>query len=280
MTRHHHPVGPGRRRLIGALLGAAALLLAPAWAGAQGADAQLRVAHLSPDAPAVDVYVGGNRVVTNATSGSVSPYLRLPGGSAAVKVTRAGAGAGAPGLLELAVPIAGGRAYTLATAGRLAELQGLVLTDDVATPAAGKAKLRLVHGSPNAPAVDVAVAGGPVLFRDVSFREASDYVEVDAGAYNLEVRPAGQTVVALPVPGVRVQPGVTYTVFGYGLLQGQPPFQALAVADAAAGTTMPGSGGGGMAADQPWLAGPAAMAAGALALIALARAVRRRMHDA
>ena len=39
--------------------------------------------------------------------------------------------------------------------------------------------VRFVHASPGTPAVDIALAGGPVLFAD--FGESGGYIEVPAG---------------------------------------------------------------------------------------------------
>ena len=52
--------------------------------------------------------------------------------------------------------------------------------DDSTGPAAGEARVRVVHASPDAPAVDVLVDGAEVL-SDVPFRAASDYLDVAAG---------------------------------------------------------------------------------------------------
>ena len=49
---------------------------------------------------------------------------------------------------------------------------GALLFGGAAAPASaqeGAAQARVVHASPDAPAVDVAVAGGPVLFSNVAF---------------------------------------------------------------------------------------------------------------
>ena len=81
---------------------------------------------------------------------------------------------------------------------------------------AGQARVRVVHASPDAPAVDVALAGGDVLIGETSFPDASDYIEVEAGVYDLEVRPAGTTDVALPLAGVEFAAGFVYDVFAVG----------------------------------------------------------------
>jgi hypothetical protein len=77
-----------------------------------------------------------------------------------------------------------------------------------------------VHLSPNAPAVDVAVTGGPVLFANKAFKDYSAFTPVDAGTYDLEVRLAGQATVVLPLPGITLQAGKIYTVFARGFAGG------------------------------------------------------------
>jgi hypothetical protein len=52
--------------------------------------AALRVWHLSPDAPNVDVFVNGRRVLANVRYKAASRYLMVPGGSYAVRVNAAG----------------------------------------------------------------------------------------------------------------------------------------------------------------------------------------------
>jgi len=52
--------------------------------------AKLRVIHLSPDAPNVDVWVNGGKALSNVPFKAVSPYLEVPAGATDVKVTVAG----------------------------------------------------------------------------------------------------------------------------------------------------------------------------------------------
>jgi hypothetical protein len=42
------------------------------------------------------------------------------------------------------------------------------------------AHIRVGHLSPNAPAVDVALAGGDVLFANAAFQDVADYIPVRA----------------------------------------------------------------------------------------------------
>jgi hypothetical protein len=189
--------------------------------------AQVRVAHLSPDAPAVDVYVNGSRVVSGAAFKDVTGYLAVPAGSASIRVTPAGATS--PAVIDATVSLGAGGTYTVAATGVLASIEPLVLEDDRGTT--GQAKVRFVHASPDAPAVDIAVTGGPVLFANVPFRQATAYPQVAPSTYNLEARPAGSTTVALRVEDVALNAGTNYTIFAVGLLS-NGSLSALAVVDA------------------------------------------------
>jgi hypothetical protein len=175
---------------------------------------RLRVAHLSTDAPPVDVWVNGAVVLSNVPYKTVSGYLDLPAGEYRIQVTPVGAAA--PVVIDATVPLTAGSVYTVAAVGFLSSdsLVPLVLLDDLSLGSG--ARIRFVHASADTGAVDVAVAGGPVLFSGVAFQEASDYIEVPAGTYDLEARPAGESEVALSIPGVSVVGGTTYTVFAVG----------------------------------------------------------------
>jgi LPXTG-motif cell wall-anchored protein len=137
--------------------------------------------------------------------------------------------------------------YTVVAVGQLANIEPLVLIDNNSAPAAGKAHVRFVHASPNAPAVDIAVTGGPVLFSNVPFKGTGDYLPVDAGSYDLEARVAGTETVALSVPGVMLEEGKVYTIFAMGLAGGEPALAAVPSVDASYDTgtpaTLPTTGG-------------------------------------
>jgi hypothetical protein len=191
------------------------------------ATAQVRVAHLSPDAPAVDVYVNGSRAVNGAAFKDVTGYLPVPAGSVNIRVTPAGATS--PAVIDATVSLNAGGNYTVAATGLLAAIQPLVLEDDRGTTS--QAKVRFVHASPDAPAVDIAVTGGPVLFANVPFRQATAYPQVPPSSYDLEARPAGSTTVALQVDDVPLRASTNYTIFAVGLLS-NGSLSALAVVDA------------------------------------------------
>jgi Domain of unknown function (DUF4397) len=175
----------------------------------------LRVAHLSTDAPPVDIWVNGSVALSNVPFKTVSDYLGLDAGTYRIQVTPAGAPS--PVVIDANLDLMSGHVYTVAAVGFLSSgtLQPLLLLDDRSVGTG--ARIRFVHASADTGAVDVAVAGGgPVLFENISFAKASGYVEVPGGTYDLAVRPAGSREVALEIPGVTVENGTTYTVFAVG----------------------------------------------------------------
>jgi hypothetical protein len=231
--------------LLGLLL---ALALVPA-ASAQG-DALVRVVHASPDAPAVDVYVDGNKVLSNVPFFTASNYLPLPAGEHRFQVTPTGQAADSA-VIDAKATVEAGKAYTVAATGTVAEIKPTILADNLSAPAAGKAHVRVVHASPDAPAVDIRVKGGAALISNLAFTKDSGYLPVDAGSYDLTVNAAGSDTVALELPGVNLEAGKIYDIFAVGLLNGEPglraevttPPPAAAAAPAVAPTTLPATSG-------------------------------------
>lgn len=77
---------------------------------------------------------------------------------------------------------------------------------------------------PGAPAVDIALKGGKVLVSGLSYENASHYLRLKPGKYDLEVRVAGTPNVVLNLPGVEVDAGKIYQVYAVGIVGGSPEF--------------------------------------------------------
>lgn len=186
----------GRLAIVLATITCGAVLVGapPAAAADQG---YVRLAHLSPDTPAVDVYLSSvagaieEQIFPAVGYGVVSDYQALPTGTYAVAMRLAGADPSTPPVLTTQVTVAAGQAYTVAGVGRNADLGLRVIDDDLSMPASGKAKVRIVHASVNAPVLTVSLAGGETIGSDVAFASTIPYREVDPGTWTLELQPAG-----------------------------------------------------------------------------------------
>ena len=201
--------------IFGLALLAALALAAPALAQGNG-EAQVRVAHLSPDAPNVDVYVNGEPALTDVPYTTVSSYLSLPAGTQQVTVYAAG-DTSSP-VIDTPVKLAAGGAYTIAAVGLVTDgsITAQVYQDDLRAPSAGNAKLRVIHASPDAGPVDVVPRGGDPLVTDLVFPEDTPYAEVPAGTYTLDVNAAGTDQTVLTAPNAALASGGVYSAFAVG----------------------------------------------------------------
>lgn len=184
--------------------------------------ANVMVTHASPDAPGVDLLVDGTVAGTNLTFPNSTAYLSVNSGTRNIKVNVTGT---STTVINADVPFEKDMNYSVFAVDSVTKISPVVVTDNLTTPASGKSHIRFFHFSPNAPAVDVAVTGGPVLFSNRTFNKTVTGTEmaftpVDAGTYNLEVRLAGTTTVVLSLPGVILENGKIYTVFAKGFVGG------------------------------------------------------------
>lgn len=155
--------------------------------------AQVRVAHLSFDAPAVDIAPdGGDALIENLAYPDNTGYVALPGGSYDLEIRPAGTTDVAFDIPEISVD--DGVSYTVFAVGGLGDGSFTV----VPAVDAGLAGVRVGHFSADAPNVDVYANGGSIL-TDVPFGALSDYLFVPAGAYQVQVVPTGATLEEGPV---------------------------------------------------------------------------------
>ncbi len=205
-------------------------------------NANVRVAHLSPNTPAVDIWLDGKVVdsLKNVTFKAVSPYLKIPVGKHDIAVYVAGT------TTNPAIEVKGldleNKSYTVGAIGLLSgtgaqALTAKVYVDDLTSNAA-KARVRVIHASPDAPAVDVGLKGGTpaaAVVKNITFPNAtSGYLELDAGVLDLEIRPTGTTTVAFGFKTPALEVGKVYTVFAVGRLGTAGEFGVVPVGDAAA----------------------------------------------
>jgi hypothetical protein len=196
--------------------------------------ALVRVVHLSPDAPNVDVAVDGAVALANVPYPVFSGYLEVPSGTRAVEVRAAGT---QNAVIAADLALATGTPYTVFATGLLADITPVVTVDDLVAPAAGQIKLRVIHGAASAPNVDVyATAPGadintatPVL-TNVPFRGVSDYLTVPAGQYQLRVTLAGTKTVAIELT-VTISGGQVRTVVARDNVGGGAPFSLFLLPD-------------------------------------------------
>jgi Domain of unknown function (DUF4397) len=266
--------------MAAAVMAACVLIVPAAAAKAAPGQAKVRVAHFSPDASYVDVYmVSLNRkqLFPNVFYKTVSSYWAVSAGPFTYEVRAAGATPESEPVIQVKGNLAAGKSYTVAAVGRRDQLQGLLLRDDMAPSAPGKAKVRFLDAALDLPTVDIAVAGGRVLESRLAYPEPTGYRQLDSGRYRVEVRRAGADAV-LVKGTVAVKPG---TVTSVALLGGAgEPRELYAFSDAAGSRSAPAggirTGAGGTAPSSGGPASPVLLLAVAVAALAAAGAALGR----
>ena len=179
--------------------------------------------HASPDAPAVDVVVAGTSAAKGAVFGVNTNYASFSVNETEkfktdIKVASSGAVA-----LSLADPAwANNMNYSVFVIDSVKKLKVVSIMDMYTVPTDGKALVRFVHASPDAPNVDVK-AGATALFTNIPFlgkgaAGATAFIPVAAGTVTLDVFvTGGGKVLSAPVT---LAANKVYTVWAKGFAGG------------------------------------------------------------
>lgn len=182
----------------------------------QAGDACVTIIQASPNAPAVDVAIDGNKALENLAFGTASGSIALPAGGHRLHVTAAKPAADQTVLDVQRLDLQAGRAYEIALTGPLTTIAATVFPIDLSAVGADMARVRVIQAAPDAGAVDVAVTGGAPLISDLAFPRASDALTIPAGTYNLDLRAAGSDTVLLPLPDQQFAPGTVTSLYLIG----------------------------------------------------------------
>jgi hypothetical protein len=161
--------------------------------------------HGSPDAPAVDIFVGDSLLVENIAFSELSDAVQVPPGTYTLDFYGTGTGPGTP-VASFPTPALGaGNGYLAVAAGELApegadEAFTLLPFVELFDPTEA-ARVRAIHASGDAPAVDIGTVDGgtgeidAVLFENLAFSESSDDsgLEVPVAALTIGVAATGST---------------------------------------------------------------------------------------
>jgi Domain of unknown function (DUF4397) len=270
------------RRLLMLAAASALLLGIPAAATAYASSATtgtgwIRLAHLSPNTPAVDVYLysfgdtNAMIVLHHVAYGTVSPYESVPAGDYSVAMRGAGASPTSQPVLSTSVTVAAGHAYTVAGLGPESGLRLQVLEDKLTT-APGRAEVRVIQASLKQQVVTVTL-GSTVLASGLKFASVSDYQPVSPGTQSVTVSSSGATANS----SVTLAAGTVHTLV---VLDGASGLEVVNLEDAS-GSGQPPAGGvstgfGGTAPRGPGSPVPWLVVIGAGSLLALTGGLKLR----
>jgi uncharacterized membrane protein len=175
--------------------------------GISHAQSELQVIHncADPAAAEVDVYVNGNLAIDNFSFRAATPFLALPsntllnvgiapGSSTSVNDTLVNFGVTlAPGVkyVAIATGVLNPPAFAPNPDGIGTGFDLQVISDaKSAADMPGDVEFIVVHGSTDAPGVDVLARNVATLVDDAFYRDATSYIAVPASDYILDITPA------------------------------------------------------------------------------------------
>ena len=168
--------------------------------------------HASPDAPDFDIIIDNQRANSQPFKyNNYSNYLTFNTGSTKIKFTPVNA---ANAYIDSTLTFKEDKLYSLFAINRLQNIELLVIQDSVMTPATGKAGLRVIHLSPDAPAIDVATTGNSstTVATNLNFKGNTLFKDVTTGIQTFQVKQTGTNEVLLNVPDLTLESGKTYTL--------------------------------------------------------------------
>jgi Domain of unknown function (DUF4397) len=162
---------------------------------AAGGVGWVRCAHLSPNTPAVDVYMyafgsTANPVILRHVSyGNVSDYMSVKAGQYTVAMRAAGAAPSSTPVLSTSFSVAAGKSYTVAGMGPASGLR-LQVFDDQLTAPAGKTLVRVIQASLKEHQVTVSY-GSDTLAKNLAFASSTSYQPLAAGSGTVKFSSSG-----------------------------------------------------------------------------------------
>jgi hypothetical protein len=219
---------------------------------------RVTVLHAAPNAPAVSVYVTAPGAALDASTAALGTFafkdslgpVEVPAGQYQIRVTPGGQTspvlfdsgtttlAGGADLLVAAVqnigPVGPAAAHFSPITLALVDSAG---NNSKLTDVNDQAYVRVIHDSPDAPAVSVTADdnfASPVvasLAFPGAFPAAGAYAPLASGTYNLKVTPAGQTSPVVIDKTVTLARGGVYSVYAVGFLSSTPGIAPLVTGD-------------------------------------------------
>jgi hypothetical protein len=271
------------RKLI-MLLAASVMLIGMPAAAASAASAAtagtgwIRLAHLSPNTPPVDVYLysfgdsNAQIVLHHVAYGTVSPYEAVTPGDYSVAMRSSGAAPSSQPVLSTSVTVKANHAYTVAGMGPESGLRLQVLNDQLTTPS-GKSEVRVIQASLKQQTVKFT-CGGQAIVPKATFASVSSYQAIPANTWTMEAIGSGSKATGR----FDMSAGTVHTMV---VLDGADGLEIVNLEDAAGAGKPPvggvttgfgGTAGHGPGSPLPWLA---VIGAGGLFVLAGGYRLRR-----
>ena len=170
-------------------------------------ETKARVIHAATNTDPIKVSFDGDPGIDDLAYGQVSDFVDIDPGDVWVDIEEAGLDV-TDYVYSATFPyVPTGNNYQLILSDDLVQTQ-LV---DISPLGARVARARLVHSSAETPTIDIVATGvDRPLITNVHYPQSTEYFEIPAGTYDLQLVQSGTTTVLLDLPGTVVDAGTVY----------------------------------------------------------------------
>jgi hypothetical protein len=168
----------------------------------------------SPDAPPLSIYLNSNKLDEDSLDykGSIF-YVNAYSGNRDIIAYKSGVKK-----ITQTVKLEDGKIYSCYLTGNYSTAEFVLLEDSLSTPAIGKANIRFVNMSVEAPSLDLGLNDGTTVISGRTYKANSGFTTI-AGEkqYSFVIREHGSTVNKVIVPAVNIMAGHNYTIWTRGI---------------------------------------------------------------
>ncbi|TCS95816.1 DUF4397 domain-containing protein [Hazenella coriacea] len=173
--------------------------------------ASVRILHASKKAEKtpVDLYVNGQKILSNLKYGSVTNYLDLRPGEYLIEAFPVGK-KDKP-LIRQRLQVKEGRSYLLVVIDHDSGKMDLAIYPITRKPSKRKAKVRVIHLAKGIPTVNVTLPTGVHLFKEVSYLEGTPYQSIEPISTKLIIKESQTDQLLYTIPKVKLGAGDVIT---------------------------------------------------------------------
>lgn len=180
-------------------------------------DAYIRFAHVATKSNDVDLYINDKLVVPDLRYREFTDYIKLPVGTYNIKIYSRNTQTNL--LIDSCISV---KPNTITTCAIYSQERVLFLLPieekPLSVPTEKKSKIRIVNLIENISPIDLYLSDGTLLYKNISFKDISSYIELSANTYILDIKLAETDISILYVPNINLNKDSYYTLYLIGLI--------------------------------------------------------------
>lgn len=186
----------------------------------------IRLINVLPKKISLNIYLNRTKFISNLTYKESTQYLTLPSGVHLVEIFKTNDQSNP--IYSEQITLLPEQNYTFAIGNYLDQISLFSYMDNNSLPR-GEAKIRFINLSPSSPNLDFAVKSGEgdVVFPNVPYRKASEYLPISPMTVNLEIRLTGTKMIIFPLYKSKFEENIVYDLISVGCIEENPKFEVI-----------------------------------------------------